>query len=100
MGRRRVRVHLCIDAAELPDEAAAATAALAAMRLDVDTDDAESASGADVFVGVYGDRYGADRPGAGVSTAGAGLPRGRDTAAAGVRAARARAAATRTWRCC
>ena len=67
MGRRRVRVHLCIDAAELPDEAAAATAALAAMRLDVDTDDAESASGADVFVGVYGDRYGPIDPEHGVS---------------------------------
>src|SRR3954447_4486222 len=53
-----------MDAAELIEEDAAVRAALETQRLDVRTDRAE---GSDVFVGVYGDRYGAIDPGTGVS---------------------------------
>lgn len=52
---RRVRVHLSIDDAELPAEAAAVRRALTTLRVDPDATDVQSA---DIFVGVYGDRYG------------------------------------------
>jgi predicted ATPase len=55
VGGRAVRVHLSIDADELPREAAAVRAVLAAQHLVVMDRDMRAA---DLFVGVYGDRYG------------------------------------------
>ncbi len=52
---RTVRVHLSIDDVELPREAQAVRAALAPLRADLDVPDVREA---DIFVGVYGDRYG------------------------------------------
>ena len=52
---RTVRVHLSIDDAELALEARAVRQALAPLRADLDVPDVR---GADIFVGVYGDRYG------------------------------------------
>ncbi len=52
---RTVRVHLSIDDVELPHEAHAVREALTTLRADLDVPDVR---GADIFVGVYGDRYG------------------------------------------
>lgn len=63
-GGRSVRVHLSLDAAELPAEDAAVRAALAGLLLDLTPG---SVRDADLFVGVYGDRYGDIDPQRGVS---------------------------------
>ncbi|HET7900714.1 MAG TPA: tetratricopeptide repeat protein [Candidatus Nanopelagicales bacterium] len=52
---RTVRVHLSIDDVELAHEADAVRRALTTLRADLGVPDVR---GADVFVGVYGDRYG------------------------------------------
>ena len=62
-GGRFVRVHLCLDESELAAEAQAVRRSLESMRVEVDADDPD----ADVFVGVYGDRYGELDPAIGVS---------------------------------
>jgi predicted ATPase len=62
--RARVRVLLSLDSDELPDAEASVCAALGDLRVDVRRDRQE---GSDVFVGVYGDRYGGIDPTLGVS---------------------------------
>ena len=60
LGGRSVRVHLSIDADELPTEAAAVREVLELQHLDVSQREGAGSDvhDADVFVGVYGDRYG------------------------------------------
>ena len=62
--RRGVRVHLSIDHAELPAEAHAVREALAGLLLDLTPGDVHDS---DLFVGVYGDRYGSIDAAIGVS---------------------------------
>ncbi|HET8969706.1 MAG TPA: hypothetical protein VFN19_01500, partial [Candidatus Nanopelagicales bacterium] len=60
---RFVRVRLSVDEGELPEAAAALRAGFTELHLDL----VEDVPSADVFVGVYGDRYGEIEAGLGVS---------------------------------
>ncbi|MCU0264933.1 MAG: hypothetical protein MUC45_02300 [Actinomycetia bacterium] len=63
----RLRVQVSLDPTDLPTELAAVRAALDALHVDVLPAGAERPGPADVFVGVYGDSYGAIRPDVGLS---------------------------------
>jgi predicted ATPase len=63
-GGHRVRVHLSVDDAELPTEAEAVRRTLKGLYVDVAEGDVRDA---DLFIGVFGDRYGDIDPDRGVS---------------------------------